>query len=147
MSDSHSKLTKSRHSCRFSRFWQIRVLLSPSNVCSSKVFSLLWGFRVGNRVPNRPVICWDLRNQISLHVLNPTKYSVEEVVTGVDETNLHRTWIKVVGTRNTRERSSKHENMCWRIWHLTHKKKQLLESLIHLGHINRDRMRPTVGNK
>nr|XP_043632854.1 probable sucrose-phosphate synthase 2 [Erigeron canadensis] len=56
---------------------------------------------------------------------NPTKYFVEEVVTGVDETDLHRTWIKVVATRNTRKRSSRLENMCWRIWHLTRKKKQL----------------------
>lgn len=56
---------------------------------------------------------------------NPTKYFVEEVVTGVDETDLHRTWIKVVATRNTRERSSRLENMCWRIWHLARKKKQL----------------------
>lgn len=56
---------------------------------------------------------------------NPTKYFVEEVVTGVDETDLHRTWIKVVATRNTRERSSRLENMCWRIWHLTRKKKQV----------------------
>ncbi|KAH9680643.1 putative sucrose-phosphate synthase 3 [Citrus sinensis] len=44
---------------------------------------------------------------------NPTKYFVEEVVTSV------------VATRNTRERSSRLENMCWRIWHLTRKKKQL----------------------
>ncbi|KAH7664119.1 Sucrose-phosphate synthase plant protein [Dioscorea alata] len=56
---------------------------------------------------------------------NPTKYFVEEVVTGVDETDLHRTWLKVVATRNSRERSSRLENMCWRIWHLARKKKQL----------------------
>ncbi|RXI00534.1 hypothetical protein DVH24_000768 [Malus domestica] len=56
---------------------------------------------------------------------NPTKYFVEEVVTGVDESDLYRTWIKVVATRNTRERGSRLENMCWRIWHLTRKKKQL----------------------
>ncbi|KAG1363434.1 sucrose-phosphate synthase [Cocos nucifera] len=56
---------------------------------------------------------------------NPTRYFVEEVVTGVDETDLHRTWIKVVATRNSRERSSRLENMCWRIWHLARKKKQL----------------------
>ncbi|GLT52344.1 hypothetical protein SLA2020_256920 [Shorea laevis] len=56
---------------------------------------------------------------------NPTKYFVEEVVTEVDESDLYRTWIKVVATRNTRERSSRLENMCWRIWHLTRKKKQL----------------------
>ncbi|KAI3798149.1 hypothetical protein L1987_33418 [Smallanthus sonchifolius] len=64
----------------------------------------------------------DLREQGHF---NPTKYFVEEVVTGVDETDLHRTWIKVVATRNTRERSSRLENMCWRIWHLARKKKQL----------------------
>ncbi|KAK4435854.1 putative sucrose-phosphate synthase 2 [Sesamum alatum] len=56
---------------------------------------------------------------------NPTKYFVEEVVTGVDESDLHRTWIKVVATRNSRERSSRLENMCWRIWHLARKKRQL----------------------
>ncbi|KAJ1379675.1 putative sucrose-phosphate synthase 3 [Sesbania bispinosa] len=32
---------------------------------------------------------------------------------------------QVVATRNTRERSSRLENMCWRIWHLARKKKQL----------------------
>lgn len=56
---------------------------------------------------------------------NPTKYFVEEVVSSVDESDLHRTWIKVVATRNTRERSSRLENMCWRIWHLARKKKQV----------------------
>ncbi|KAE9614832.1 hypothetical protein Lal_00036052 [Lupinus albus] len=60
----------------------------------------------------------------SVH-FNPTKYFVEEVVSSVDESDLHRTWIKVVATRNTRERSSRLENMCWRIWHLARKKKQL----------------------
>ncbi|CAK9141423.1 unnamed protein product [Ilex paraguariensis] len=63
---------------------------------------------------------------------NPTKYFVEEVVTGVDETDLHRTWIKVVATRNTRERSSRLENMCWRIWHLARKKKQEDRLLLYL---------------
>ncbi|AES70069.2 putative sucrose-phosphate synthase [Medicago truncatula] len=56
---------------------------------------------------------------------NPTKYFVEEVVASVDESDLYRTWVKVVATRNTRERSSRLENMCWRIWHLARKKKQL----------------------
>lgn len=65
---------------------------------------------------------------------NPTKYFVEEVVTGVDETDLHRTWIKVVATRNTRERSSRLENMCWRIWHLARKKKQVLFFFSVLAH-------------
>ena len=56
---------------------------------------------------------------------NPTHYFVEEVVKGVDESDLHRTWIKVVATRNARERSTRLENMCWRIWHLARKKKQV----------------------
>lgn len=56
---------------------------------------------------------------------NPTKYFVEEVVTGVDETDLYKTWIKVVATRNARERNNRLENMCWRIWHLARKKKQV----------------------
>ncbi|CAA0839402.1 Probable sucrose-phosphate synthase 3 [Striga hermonthica] len=56
---------------------------------------------------------------------NPTKYFVEEVVSGVEESDLHRTWIKVVATRNTRQRSSRLQNMCWRIWHLARRKKQL----------------------
>lgn len=59
---------------------------------------------------------------------NPIKYFVGEVVTGVDESDLHRTWIKVVATRNARERSSRLENMCWRIWHLARKKKQVFVS-------------------
>lgn len=57
---------------------------------------------------------------------NPTKYFVEEVVTSVDESDLHRTWVKVVATRDARERSGRLENMCWRIWHLTRKKKQVM---------------------
>ncbi|KAG0488163.1 hypothetical protein HPP92_006974 [Vanilla planifolia] len=56
---------------------------------------------------------------------NPTRYFVEEVVTSVDETDIYRTWIKVVATRNAKERSSRLENMCWRIWHLARKKKQV----------------------
>lgn len=68
------------------------------------------------------------QSQVSLRErghFNPTKYFVEEVVTGVDETDLHRTWIQVVATRNTRERSTRLENMCWRIWHLARRKKQV----------------------
>lgn len=67
---------------------------------------------------------------------NPTKYFVEEVVTGVDETDLHRTWIKVVATRNTRERTSRLENMCWRIWHLTRKKKQVFDCVFFLSYMH-----------
>ncbi|KAJ9676351.1 hypothetical protein PVL29_025058 [Vitis rotundifolia] len=58
-------------------------------------------------------------------VFNPTKYFVEEVVNGFDESDLHRTWIKVIATRNSRDRSNRLENMCWRIWHLARKKKQI----------------------
>lgn len=43
---------------------------------------------------------------------NPTKYFVEEVVTGFDESDLHRTWIKVVVMRNYLERNNRLENMC-----------------------------------
>ncbi|XP_077231573.1 sucrose-phosphate synthase family protein [Tasmannia lanceolata] len=56
---------------------------------------------------------------------SPTKYFVEEVVNSFDESDLHRTWIKVIATRNTRERNNRLENMCWRIWHLARKKKQI----------------------
>ncbi|KAJ3678294.1 hypothetical protein LUZ60_002097 [Juncus effusus] len=56
---------------------------------------------------------------------NPTKYFVEEVVRGVDESDLHKTWVKVVATRDAHERSGRLENMCWRIWHLARKKKML----------------------
>lgn len=66
----------------------------------------------------------------SVH-FNPTKYFVEEVVSGVNESDLHRTWIKVVATRNTKERTSRLENMCWRIWHLTRKKKQVYNPIQH----------------
>ncbi|KAJ7949934.1 Sucrose-phosphate synthase family protein [Quillaja saponaria] len=56
---------------------------------------------------------------------SPTKYFVEEVVNSFDESDLHRTWVKVIATRNSRERSNRLENMCWRIWHLARKKKQI----------------------
>ena len=59
---------------------------------------------------------------------NPTRYFVDEVVSGVDETDLHRTWIKASATRNSVERSNRLENMCWRIWHLARKKKQVVGS-------------------
>ncbi|KAL3845723.1 hypothetical protein ACJIZ3_003126 [Penstemon smallii] len=58
-------------------------------------------------------------------LFNPTKYFVEEVVNSFDEADLHRTWIKVIATRNSRERNNRLENMCWRIWHLARKKKQI----------------------
>ncbi|XP_020223682.1 probable sucrose-phosphate synthase 4 isoform X1 [Cajanus cajan] len=62
-------------------------------------------------------------------LFNPTtKYFVQEVVNSFDEHDLYRTWVKVTATRNSsRDRSNRLENMCWRIWHLTRKKKQLLQ--------------------
>lgn len=56
---------------------------------------------------------------------NPTKYFVEEVVTGYDESDLHKTWMKVTAMRNSQERNTRMENLCWRIWHLTRRKKQV----------------------
>ncbi|XP_022939797.1 probable sucrose-phosphate synthase 4 isoform X1 [Cucurbita moschata] len=55
----------------------------------------------------------------------PTKYFVEEVVYSFDESDLYKTWTKVIATRNTRDRNNRLENMCWRIWHLARKKKQI----------------------
>nr|VDC90146.1 unnamed protein product [Brassica rapa] len=59
-------------------------------------------------------------------VFSPIKYFVEEVVNSFDESDLYKTWIKVIATRNTRERSNRLENICWRIWHLARKKKQIV---------------------
>lgn len=38
--------------------------------------------------------------------------------------------VQVIATRNTRERSNRLENTCWRIWHLARKKKQVMRNLI-----------------
>ncbi|KAL5559766.1 hypothetical protein UlMin_035977 [Ulmus minor] len=56
---------------------------------------------------------------------SPTRYFVEEVITGFDETDLHRSWVKAAATRSPQERNTRLENMCWRIWNLARKKKQL----------------------
>uniref|UniRef100_A0A7N0RBZ3 Sucrose-phosphate synthase n=2 Tax=Kalanchoe fedtschenkoi TaxID=63787 RepID=A0A7N0RBZ3_KALFE len=58
-------------------------------------------------------------------LFSPTKYFVEEVVNSFDESDLYRTWIKVIATRNAREGGNRLENMCWRIWHLARVKKQI----------------------
>ncbi|XP_078156228.1 sucrose-phosphate synthase 4-like isoform X2 [Carex rostrata] len=55
---------------------------------------------------------------------SPTKYFVEEVVSRFDDSDLHKTWVKVVATRNSQERNNRLENLVWRIWHLARKKKQ-----------------------
>ncbi|CAM8886278.1 unnamed protein product [Rhodiola kirilowii] len=56
---------------------------------------------------------------------SPTRYFVEEVITGFDETDLHRSWVKASAMKTTKERNTRLENMCWRIWNLARKKKQL----------------------
>ncbi|KAF7830316.1 putative sucrose-phosphate synthase 1 [Senna tora] len=56
---------------------------------------------------------------------SPTRYFVEEVITGYDETDLHRSWIRAASMRSTEERNTRLENMCWRIWNLARRKKQL----------------------
>ncbi|XVF48337.1 hypothetical protein PTKIN_Ptkin03bG0182000 [Pterospermum kingtungense] len=56
---------------------------------------------------------------------SPTRYFVEEVITGFDETDFHRTWLRAAATRGPKERNTRLENMCWRIWNLARKKKQL----------------------
>ncbi|XP_031376793.1 probable sucrose-phosphate synthase 1 isoform X2 [Punica granatum] len=56
---------------------------------------------------------------------SPTRYFVEEVITGFDETDLHRSWIRAAATRSPQERNTRLENLCWRIWNLARKKKQL----------------------
>ncbi|KAH6794328.1 sucrose phosphate synthase 1F [Perilla frutescens var. hirtella] len=56
---------------------------------------------------------------------SPTRYFVEEVITGFDETDFHRTWLQAQATRSPQERNTRMENMCWRIWNLARQKKQL----------------------
>ncbi|KAK4729785.1 hypothetical protein R3W88_022773 [Solanum pinnatisectum] len=56
---------------------------------------------------------------------SPARYFVEEVITGFDETDLHRSWVRASSIRDSQERNTRLENMCWRIWNLTRKKKQL----------------------
>lgn len=56
---------------------------------------------------------------------SPTRYFVEEVITGFDESDLHRSWVRAQATRSPQERNTRLENMCWRIWNLARQKKQL----------------------
>ncbi|CAN7101496.1 unnamed protein product [Brassica rapa subsp. narinosa] len=56
---------------------------------------------------------------------SPTRYFVEEVITGFDETDLHRSWIQAAATRSPQERNTRLENLCWRIWNLARQKKQV----------------------
>ncbi|EEF30424.1 sucrose phosphate syntase, putative [Ricinus communis] len=56
---------------------------------------------------------------------SPTRYFVEQVITGFDETDLHRSWARAQATRSPQERNTRLENMCWRIWNLARQKKQV----------------------
>ncbi|XP_050234674.1 probable sucrose-phosphate synthase 1 [Mercurialis annua] len=56
---------------------------------------------------------------------SPTRYFVEQVITGFDETDLHRSWARAQATKSPQERNTRLENMCWRIWNLARQKKQL----------------------
>ncbi|TVU25952.1 hypothetical protein EJB05_28475, partial [Eragrostis curvula] len=56
---------------------------------------------------------------------SPTRYFVEEVVSRFDDRDLHKTWTKVVAMRNSQERNNRLENLCWRIWNVARKKKQV----------------------
>ncbi|CAI9092675.1 OLC1v1027986C2 [Oldenlandia corymbosa var. corymbosa] len=56
---------------------------------------------------------------------SPARYFVEEVITGFDETDLHRSWARASSIRNSEERNTRLENMSWRIWNLARKKKQI----------------------
>ncbi|CAA7039067.1 unnamed protein product [Microthlaspi erraticum] len=56
---------------------------------------------------------------------NPSRYFVEEVITGFDETDLHRSWVQAAATRSPQERNTRLENLCWRIWNLARQKKQV----------------------
>lgn len=58
-------------------------------------------------------------------IINPTKYFVKEVTSGFDEADLYKTWMKSIAMRSPQTRNNRMENLCWRIWHLTRKKKQI----------------------
>ncbi|KAI4962542.1 hypothetical protein ZWY2020_029503 [Hordeum vulgare] len=47
---------------------------------------------------------------------NPARYFVEEVISGFDETDLYKTWVRTSAMRSPQERNTRLENMSWRIW-------------------------------
>ncbi|KAF0900447.1 hypothetical protein E2562_031868 [Oryza meyeriana var. granulata] len=56
---------------------------------------------------------------------SPARYFVEEVISGFDETDLYKTWVRTAAMRSPQERNTRLENMSWRIWNLARKKKQI----------------------
>ncbi|RLN04333.1 hypothetical protein C2845_PM13G08530 [Panicum miliaceum] len=56
---------------------------------------------------------------------SPARYFVEEVISGFDETDLYKTWVRTSAMRSPHERNTRLENMSWRIWNLARKKKQI----------------------
>lgn len=78
-------------------------------------------------------------------IFNPTKYFVEEVVGSFDESDIHRSWLKATATKNVHERNIRLENMCWRIWHLARKRKQI--DWDHAQHLAKRRIEREQGHK
>ncbi|KAK3121489.1 hypothetical protein QOZ80_8BG0654410 [Eleusine coracana subsp. coracana] len=56
---------------------------------------------------------------------SPARYFVEEVISGFDETDLYKTWVRTAAMRSPQDRNTRLENMSWRIWNLARKKKQI----------------------
>lgn len=77
-----------------------------------------------------------------LGVFNPARYFIDEVVHGTDETDIHHFWVKVTATKNPEERNTRLENLCWRIWHISRRKKKgKLEQSKRLQKLRQERER------